>query len=331
MDALTPQRIFTTLIGYQATAALALAIRLEVFTHLARGRDTLGELAEATGCSQRGLRALCSALAAHGFVEWVDGRYRCAPDAAVFLDRASPRYLGSITRFLNDARLVRHFDALGEAVRRGGTADVEGGTVRSEEPVWVEFARAMEPVARMYAEPAAEVLVGGREVRDVLDLAAGHGAYGIAIARRAPRAQVTFQDWPAVLEVARENAAAAGIGGRARFLPGSAFEVEFGGGRDLVLLPNLLHHFSREECVALLAKSRACLGAGGRVAVLEFLLDETRVSPPPSAAFDLVMLATTPRGEAYTRREYEAMFGAAGLGVPQVTQLVDPAHALFVA
>ena len=62
----------------------------------------------------------------------------------------------------------------------------------------------------------------------VLDIAAGHGAFGIAIAQRNPNAQIVAVDWPNVLQVARENAAAAGLQDRHHSLPGDAFRVDYG-------------------------------------------------------------------------------------------------------
>jgi hypothetical protein len=44
----------------------------------------------------------------------------------------------------------------------------------------------------------------------------------------------------------------------------------------------------------------------------EFIPDADRVSPPPTAAFALTMLATTARGGAYTFAEYEALYAGAG-------------------
>jgi hypothetical protein len=82
--------------------------------------------------------------------------------------------------------------------------------------------------------------------------------------------------------------------------------------------------------VRFLARCRAALAPRGRVAVIEFLLEEDRLTPPQSAAFDLVMLATTPRGEAYTRGEFARMLTAAGLEASAPIPLPGGTHALFV-
>ena len=97
-------------------------------------------------------------------------------------------------------------------------------------------------------------------------------------------------------------------------LPGSAFEVDFGGPYDAVLLTNFLHHFDKATCVSLLRKVKSALKPGGRAATLEFVPNEDRVSPPMPAAFSLTMLTTTESGDAYTFSELKAMYTDAGYG-----------------
>jgi ubiquinone/menaquinone biosynthesis C-methylase UbiE len=159
---------------------------------------------------------------------------------------------------------------------------------------------------------AQRILQGSTAPLKVLDIAAGHGLFGIAFARHDPQASIVAVDWANVLNVAQENAERAGVADRYRTLPGSAFEVEFGGGYDVVLLTNFLHHFDATTNESLMRKIHAALKPGGRAVALEFVPDENRVAPPGSASFALVMLATTPAGDAYTFREYEAGFKSAG-------------------
>ncbi len=104
----------------------------------------------------------------------------------------------------------------------------------------------------------------------------------------------------------------AGIGERYRTIAGSAFEVPLGGPYDLVLLPNFLHHFDRPTCEGFLERVRAALAPGGRAVTVEFVPDEGRVSPPYAVMFSLVMLCSTPAGDAYTFSELDSMFRRAG-------------------
>jgi 2-polyprenyl-3-methyl-5-hydroxy-6-metoxy-1,4-benzoquinol methylase len=161
---------------------------------------------------------------------------------------------------------------------------------------------------------AAAVLNGLSGPLRVLDIAAGHGLYGIAIAKQHPQARIAALDWAPVLQVAVENAQKAGVADRYETIPGSAFEAEYGGPYDAVLLTNFLHHFDRATCVGLLRRVHAALRPGGRAATLEFVPNEDRVSPPMAAGFSLTMLVTTRTGDAYTFSELESMYREAGFG-----------------
>jgi ubiquinone/menaquinone biosynthesis C-methylase UbiE len=180
--------------------------------------------------------------------------------------------------------------------------------------VWVRFARAMAPMMSAAAKAVVDAVeVDPARPLRVLDVAAGHGMFGITFGRRHPRAAITALDWPAVLEVARENARAAGLDERFRTIAGSAFDAELAGPYDLVLVSNFLHHFDPPTCERFMARVREALAPGGRAVTVEFVPDEGRVTPPHAAMFSLVMLCSTPAGDAYTFAELDAMFRHAGL------------------
>jgi cyclopropane fatty-acyl-phospholipid synthase-like methyltransferase len=117
-----------------------------------------------------------------------------------------------------------------------------------------------------------------------------------------------------VLKIASRNAAQAGVGDRYRALPGDAFTVDFGSGYDVVLLTNFLHHFSVSQCEALLKRIHSAMRPGGLLLTFEFVPNDDRISPPASAAFSMMMLGTTPEGDAYTMSDLESMLNASGFG-----------------
>ena len=137
------------LCAFQLTEALKGAIELDVFTHIAGGAHTAAAIADRAGASERGIRILCDYLTVHGFLGKDDGRYACSPTAAMFLDKRSPAYLGSIANFLANERIVKTYRNLAGAARKGGT--MATSTVSPNDPVWVEFARSMAPFLGMVA------------------------------------------------------------------------------------------------------------------------------------------------------------------------------------
>ncbi len=312
-----PASVMDAVHAYLQTAAMQAAIRLDLFTAIGAGATEEAAIAARTGAAPRGVRALCDWLTVRGFLTKSGGAaYGLTPTAAAFLDRRSPAYLGSIEEFLASPELVGAVMAdPTAAVRRGGAPGL--ASLAPEHPVWVKFARAMTP----FAAPVAAATLdwfgrsgdGRAAPRRVLDVAAGHGLFGLAFARRYPDCAVTALDWAPVLEVARENAAREGLGDRFRTIAGSAFEAPLGGPYDVILMPNFLHHFDPEGCATLLRRARAALAPeGGLLLAPEFVPDEDRVSPPVPAMFAFVMLMGTPAGTAYTRSECARIFGAAG-------------------
>ncbi len=309
--------------AFQRTAALNAAIELDLFTAIGASNRSAAEIAGRVGAAERGVRILCDYLTIAGFLLKENGGYRLTPDSAMFLDRSSPAYLGTATRFMFSPRNQQMFAQLADAVRKGGTAIGEEGLMVDENPEWVEFARHMAPLMRMPAEWIADTVEA--EFRPdqplrVLDLAAGHGLFGITVARRMPQARIAAVDWANVLEVARENAARAGVADRLETRPGDAFQADYGSGYNLALVTNFLHHFDPPACVALLKKVRAALQPGGRIIALDFIPNEDRISPEVAASFAVMMLAGTPRGDAYTFKEYERMFQQAGFAGCELRQ-----------
>jgi hypothetical protein len=308
-----PGLVFEMMQAHQRTSALKAAIELDVFRAVGEGPGDVASIARQCAASERGIRILCDFLVISGVLVKDGGRYRHTPTSATFLDPRSPACLASVAYFLGNPAMRAPYDQLAEIVRTGRTVLSGDGSVEPENPIWVQFAETMAPMMAPVAGPlSALVLDGGAAPMRVLDIAAGHGLFGIEVAKQNPQARVTGLDWAPVLQVALRNAHKAGVQERYEMLPGSAFDVEFGGPYDAVLLTNFLHHFDNPTCVALLKKVRAALQPGGRAATLEFVPNEDRVSPPMSAAFSMTMLASTPAGDAYPLSELTAMYQEAG-------------------
>ncbi len=328
---LTPGLVFEMLQAHQRTAALKAAIELDIFRAVGEGPGDVASVARQCAASERGIRILCDFLVINGVLAKEDGRYRHTPTSAAFLDPRSPSSMASIAHFLANPVMREPYDHLAEIVRAGRTTMPGDGTVEPENPVWVQFAETMAPMmAPMTGPLGAVVLEGHSGPMRVLDIAAGHGLFGIEIARQNPEAHVTGLDWAPVLRVALDNARKAGVHERYNMLPGSAFDVDFGGPYDAVLLTNFLHHFDKPTCVGLLQKVHKALRPGGRAATLEFVPNEDRVSPPMPAAFSMTMLTSTVAGDAYTLSDLTAMYNEAGFGKIQAHPIPMSPHTVVM-
>jgi len=320
-----PERIFETLNAYQKTAALKTAIELDVFSAIAAGATTHESIAKRCQTSERGMRILCDYLVINGFLIKNGQDYSLADDSATFLDRRSPAYLGDAARFLALPEMMNLYHDLTAVVRAGTSSKGEEATAEPDSSKWVEFARSMGALQRISAAAVAETLgASAGEKWKVLDVAAGHGMYGVTIAKQNPNAEIFALDWPEVLKVAHENAKAAGVAARHHHLPGSAFDLDFGKDYDIVLLTGFLHHFDPQTIDTILRKAHAALKPGGRAVTVEFVPNEDRVTPPTTAAFSMIMLGTTRAGDAYPYSEYDKMFRKAGFTLNELRRGPGP-------
>jgi ubiquinone/menaquinone biosynthesis C-methylase UbiE len=304
--------IFETIHGFQRTGAIKAAVELDVFTAIAEGADTAAAIAKRAGTPERGMRILADYLVVIGLLKKAGTRYQLTEDTELFLNRKSSAYMGGTLDFFLSPAQADAYQDVAAAVRKDGTV-AGAGSVEPEHPMWVTFARAMAPLMAMPAQLLAKLLTTNAEAKArVLDIAAGHGLYGIEFGKQNPNAEIVALDWSNVLQVAAENARAAALGNRFHTIAGSAFDVDFGGKYDMILLPNFLHHFGPDEITKFLKKCWAALADGGRLAILEFIPNEDRVTPRVPAEFAMMMLPNTPKGDAYTYSDYQRLLRDAG-------------------
>lgn len=309
----TAELFWDTMTAYQRSAAIKAAVDLEIFTRIGQGNSTTADIAKATGAAERGVRILCDTLTVLGFLTKEGDHYRPTDATAMFLDKQSQAYIGSAVNFILSPSQRRGFDDLTNAVKKGGSSITGDASMDPDSEMWVTFARSMAPLMFPAAQAVADnVGLPTDQKIKVLDIAAGHGIYGIMVGKKYPNAEIYGADWSNVLTVAQENAAKFGMADRYHTIPGDALETDFGTGFDVVLIPNFLHHFGVKACEDFVQKVGSSLAEGGKVITVEFMPNDDRVSPPPQALFALIMLAATPGGDAYTFLELKQVFEKAG-------------------
>jgi ubiquinone/menaquinone biosynthesis C-methylase UbiE len=324
-----PGYIFEELSAYQRSMALKGAIELDLFTIIENGAKTAAEIATKAQADVRGVRILCDFLTVHGHLTKQGREYALTPGSKQFLSKNSRAYMGSMIGFLLLDVHISSFADVAGAVRKGGTVQGEG--LMGDDSIWVDFARAMAPMAYMNAEVMAKILHAEAPSRSVLDVAASHGLFGLAVAKLNPEAQVTALDSANVLEVARETAARFGFTARHKLLPGSVFDADLGAGYDLVLVTNFLHAFDKKDNVKVLKRLHAAMAPGGRIAIVEMVPNEDRVSPSMPATFALTMLVNTPGGDAFTFAELKEMLEESGFRDARLEPLNPMPQQLVVA
>jgi SAM-dependent methyltransferase len=311
--AVSPDSIMQYAFGYAPPLILEAAVRTGVFDALDPGPKNLAELASATGASERGLRAILNALVGMELLTRDDlGRYALTPESAEFLVSSKPRFHGGLFRHIS-TQLVPDWLHLTEAVRTG-KPPIAVNREGQGAPFFQEFVEALFPMNYRAAQELADPLKVAEATGpvSVLDLAAGSGVWGIALAEKSPHVRVTAVDWPAVLSVTRRVAERRGVGDRFRFVEGDLQVADFGTGHHVATLGHILHSEGVERSRSLLKKTFAALRPGGTAAIAEFLVDEDRRGPVRGLVFGVNMLVHTEAGDTFTFSEIKGWLEEAG-------------------
>jgi ubiquinone/menaquinone biosynthesis C-methylase UbiE len=307
----TPQRIMELVWDFSKPLMVEAAIRNRVFDVLSEGPQTLEQLAAATKASERGLRALVGALVGIGLVARKGARYHLPPDVAAFLVTTKPTFMGGL--FLHSSsKLIPNWLHLSEIVRTGKPATRANDSVEGSE----FFAQFVEDIFNMSYAPAktaAALLVKkAKKPVSVLDIAAGSGVWGIAMAQESPQVSVTAVDWPGVIPVTKRVAAKHGLADRFSYVEGDILKADLGKDHHVATLGHILHSEGAERSKKLLERVFAVLASGGTIVIAEFTPDEDHRGPATPLIFGVNMLVNTDQGDVFTFNEIKTWLKEAG-------------------
>jgi len=300
--------------GFQESRAVLTALELDLFTAVGDGAGA-ADVAATLRTDPRATGMLLNALASLGLLIKQEGVFHNSPAAARYFtagsrDNARPA-------LLHTAHLWQRWSTLTDCVRAGGAVAELGG--RGEN--WTEaFIAAMHRNASERA-PLVVRAVGPENVRRMLDVGGGSGAYSIAFSRANSALRADILDLATVEPIAQRHIQEAGVADRVKVRAGDLRSDRLGEGYDLVLVSAICHMLNPGENLDLLRRCREALEPGGRVVIQDFILEADKTSPRFAAMFALNMLVGTRGGSSYSEPEYSAWLGEAGFREIRHTRL----------
>jgi ubiquinone/menaquinone biosynthesis C-methylase UbiE len=323
--AVTPEKIQQLAWGYAPPLIIEAALHHGVFDLLDGGSKTVEEVAALSGASVRGLRAVMNALAGLQLLtKDAAGRFGLTAESAAFLVGGKPGFLGGLMRHTS-TQLVPKWLALSKVVRTGKpTASVN--REKAGAAFFHDFVEDIFPMSYPSAQRLAEALeiAAAKKPVRVLDLAAGSGVWGIALAQKSPRVTVTAVDWPGVLDITRKVAVRLGVAGQFSFVAGDLASADFRRGHNIATLGHILHSEGQQRGRALLKKTFEALAPGGTIAIAEFLVDDARTGPPVALIFAVNMLVNTDAGDTWSFGEISGWLREAGFRDPRTIDAPGP-------
>jgi ubiquinone/menaquinone biosynthesis C-methylase UbiE len=307
--------------GYAPPLIVEVALKHSVFDALDHSPKTAQQLARKTHVSERGLTAILNALVGLQLLTRQSSRYALAPESAAFLVSSRSPYYGKFFHHMT-GQLIPKWLHLGNVVRTGKPA-MAVNDERVGAGFFAEFVESLFPLSYPAARALGEHLQiskAGAPV-NVLDIAAGSGVWGIALAQQSPHVRMVAVDWPAVLKVTERMARRHGVGNRLTKIPGDLLEVNYGNGHHIATLGHILHSEGRDRSRRLLKKTYDALSPGGTIAIMEFMVDHDRSGPPIGLLFAVNMLVNTRAGDTFSFKEMSGWLRAAGFRKPRLLEV----------
>jgi acetylserotonin N-methyltransferase len=275
---------------------------------------TTTELADAIHVDARALEIHLGMLAATGFVERREGRWRATAASRTWMHPQADGYAGPlIHRFKeNQPFHVQLLETLNTGTRVPNPESASAEWERGEMPPGM----AKMITAFMNAHSRASALAAARQpafagVRSLLDVGGGSGIFSIELARAWPQLRATVMEIATICTEADQYIAAAGVGDRVKTQPVDMFRQPWPKDHDAHFFSNIFHDWSDDTCRMLARRSFEALPSGGRILLHEMLMDDDGCGPLPVAAFSLLMLIGT-KGRQYSLPELRGFLEAAG-------------------
>jgi len=309
----TPERLMELSFAYAPPLIISAGVSNKVFDSLEGGAKTPGQVAEETGASARALGILMNALVGLGLLKKDrQGKYSLTPESAAFLLSKKPGthagFFGTIA-----PQLISRWLRLSDIVREGRPAVA----VNQETEGTEFFSQLVENIIPMSYPPAQKLgdhlkLAKAKNEIHVLDLGAGSGIWGIALAQKSPRVQVTAVDWTGMIPTTKRITQKFGVADRFSYVEGDMLEANFGSGYDIAILGHILHSEGEDRSRRLLKKIFRALKSGGTIAIAEWLVNDDRTKPLPSLMFAVQMLVNTEKGDTFSFNQIKNWLEEAG-------------------
>ena len=308
----TPERLMQFGSAYAPPLIIGAAARNKVFDTLAGGPKTVEEVAKATGCSIRGLRAIMNALVGLDLLSKEGNKYSLTPESEAFLVSNKP---GTLAGFfpMNMRRLIPLWLKLDEIVRTGRPAEARNQEHPGTE-FFTELVENIIPASYASAQALADHLkvAEAKQPIRVLDVAAGSGIWGIVLAQKSSQVQVTAVDWAGMIPTTKQVTQKFGVADRFKFIEGDIAEADFGSGYDIATLGHILHSEGQDRSRHLLKKTFGALKPGGTIAIGDWLVNDERTEPLPALIFAVTMLVNTEEGDTFSFNEIKSWLEEAG-------------------
>jgi SAM-dependent methyltransferase len=293
--------------SFQKSRILLTGFELDLFTNLDEKGKTSPQLARDLQLDAHACERLLNALVSLGFLAKKNELFFNTADSFTFLSKKSPEYMGGL---MHSNHLWNTWSHLTRVVKTGKSANPSEINVRGED--WLfSFISAMHDRAKKQA-PMQVANIDLSEIKSVLDIGGGSGAFSMEFVSRKPGLEATVFDLPNVVPITKKFIEKEGFSNRVKTSTGDYTTDDLPKGFDLVFLSAIIHSNSLETNQLLINKCYDALNKNGKIIIQDWIMNNDRTQPVSGAVFAINMLVGTEAGDCFTEAEVAGMFTKAG-------------------
>ena len=281
---------------------------MEVFTHLQEGAKTSQALADALGAKKYKMEVLLYALVAARLLTVDDASFANTPETDHFFVKGRPAYIGGMHELLTE--MWGSAFKTSETLRKGAPQAKIDFSSASEEEL-AGFLRGLHGNAMNQGRMLARKYEMGK-YQHLADIAGGSGGVALAAMEECPGLRATVVDLPNVTPHTRRFIAEAEQEERVNVESTDVVAAPPECEMDFAVLRNFVQVISRADATKALKHIGQRVKAGGRLLVVGWVVDDSRITPPSAMGMNLAFLNLYEEGEAYTEGEYRQWLGEAG-------------------
>ena len=325
---LAPTPLIDTQVAFNAARAIMAAAELGIYATIGRNSKTADEIATACNTHTEATKHLLNCLVGIGYLQWNSGSYSLKPKYYKWLLKESESNLIGKLRF----QLVEWewMGKLEEYVRTGKPLDLHGTASEKE---WKLYQEGMRDLSINAAKELAPKIPVPKDATNMLDIGGSHGLFSIELCKKYSGLSSTIMELPGAIEAASAIAKRYDTTNRINYVAGNALMDDLGTGKyDLVMINNVVHHFTDEQNNLLAKKVARALKQNGIYAIGEFIRAEKPGEGGVVGATTGLYFSLTSSSGTWSVSEIEAWQKNAGLKIEKpVAPMSIPGWKIFVA
>jgi 2-polyprenyl-3-methyl-5-hydroxy-6-metoxy-1,4-benzoquinol methylase len=264
---LAPLPLVHTQVAFNAARTIMAAADTGIFEAIGKNNKNFQQIATDCKTDPAATKHLLDCLVGIGYLNWKNDLYSLKPKMHKWLLQESESNLIGKLRFqISEWNWMTRLE---DYVRTGKPMELHSVITASE---WSAYQEGMRDLSVNVAKELTKKIKLSSAAAQMLDIGGSHGLFSIELCKKYPSLSSTILELPGAIGQASAIAARHGLTDKIKYKTGNALTDELGNTQyDLIMINNVVHHFTLEENLNLAQKVSRALKPGGLYAIGEFI------------------------------------------------------------